>query len=75
MSEILTMPSPGHRPVEGLEPTTPQSAAGMRMKPTVSDPMPAGARPAAMALAVPPLKPPAMRSGASGLRYGPKTPL
>ena len=41
----------------------PFSAAGMRTEPPVSVPRPAAAMRAAMALAVPPEEPPAMRVG------------
>jgi len=41
----------------------PLSAAGMRTEPPVSEPSPAGAMRAAMALPVPPEEPPAMREG------------
>ena len=63
-TEIGTTPRVGHRPVLGRNPTTPHSAAGMRMEPPVSVPRPMGAKRTAMAAAVPPLEPPAMRAGA-----------
>jgi hypothetical protein len=47
------------RPYVGLTPTTPQKLAGTRIEPPVSDPVAATARPAAKALAEPPLEPPA----------------
>src|SRR6187455_1831889 len=50
----------------------PQSAAGWRIEPPVSDPSASGAIPAATATADPPLDPPGMRSTAQGLRVGPK---
>src|SRR5205814_7280390 len=55
----------------GWRPTTPQSAAGWRIDPPVSDPSANVARPAATATADPPLDPPGLRSGAQGLRVGP----
>src|SRR6516165_5696661 len=53
-------------------PTTPQSAAGWRMEPPVSDPRASGAKPAATAAAEPPLLPPGTLLGQRGLRAGPK---
>src|SRR5688572_2633668 len=50
----------------------PQSAAGWRIEPPVSDPSASGAIPAATATADPPLDPPGMRSTAQGFRVGPK---
>src|SRR6187399_1945080 len=50
----------------------PQSAAGWRIDPPVSDPSASGTIPAATAAAEPPLEPPGMRSTAQGLRVGPK---
>src|SRR5690349_10668058 len=49
----------------------PQSAAGCRMEPPVSDPSATGEKPAATATAEPPLDPPDMCSGFHGLRDGP----
>ena len=53
-------------------PTTPQSAAGWRIDPPVSDPSPRGTKPAATAAAEPPLLPPGTRSTQCGLCVGPK---
>ena len=53
-------------------PTTPQSAAGWRIDPPVSEPRASGVMPAATATADPPLDPPGIRSVAHGLRDGPK---
>jgi len=50
----------------------PQSAAGWRIEPPVSEPSASGARRAATAAADPPLDPPGVRSSAHGLRVGPK---
>ena len=55
----------------GFTPTTPQSAAGWRIDPPVSEPSPSGAYPAATAAAEPPLEPPGTRDGSCGLRVGP----
>src|SRR5436305_9907263 len=52
-------------------PTTPQSAAGWRTLPPVSDPSPAGTMRAATAAADPPLDPPGTRVVSHGLRVGP----
>ena len=54
-----------------MRPTTPQSAAGWRIDPPVSDPSASGTIRAATAAADPPLEPPGVRSGAHGLRVGP----
>ena len=55
----------------GFTPTTPQSAAGWRIEPPVSEPSASGAYPAATAAADPPLEPPGTRDGSRGLRVGP----
>ncbi len=55
----------------GFTPTTPQSAAGWRIEPPVSEPRPSGAYSAATAAAEPPLEPPGTRVGSRGLRVGP----
>jgi len=54
-----------------LSPTTPDSAAGWRTDPPVSDPSAIDAMRAATAAADPPLDPPGVRSSAHGLRVGP----
>ncbi len=59
------------RPYVGLTPTTPQSAAGCRTEPPVSEPRATRTMPAATAAADPPDEPPGTRSGATGLRVGP----
>jgi hypothetical protein len=56
----------------GFIPTTPQSAAGWRIDPPVSDPSPIGANPAATATALPPDEPPGTRLGSWGFLDGPK---
>src|SRR4051794_29200897 len=59
------------RPYDGLKPTTPQSAAGWRIEPPVSEPSDSGTICAATAAADPPLEPPGVRSSAHGFRVGP----
>ena len=56
----------------GVTPTTPQNEAGWRMEPPVSEPSATTAVPCATTAAEPPLEPPGTRSGATGLRTGPK---
>ena len=51
---------------------TPQSAAGWRIDPPVSEPSATGVIPDATATAEPPLDPPGVRSSAHGLRDGPQ---
>src|SRR5688572_20232680 len=53
-------------------PTTPQSAAGWRIEPPVSEPSPSGAKPAATATALPPEEPPGTFVGSCGFFEGPK---
>ena len=65
-------PSVGTRPYDGLKPTTPQHAAGIRIEPPESVPSAASARPAASAAAEPPLEPPAILPGAMGFGTVPK---
>jgi hypothetical protein len=60
-------PSSDTSPWLGLNPTTPQHAAGMRIDPPESVPIAPSASPSASAAAFPPLDPPATRPGASGL--------
>ena len=52
-------------------PTVLVRAAGWRMEPPVSVPMPSGAWPDASAAEVPPPEPPGVRSVSNGLRTGP----
>src|SRR5437764_3766395 len=59
------------RPYVGLSPTTPQSAAGWRTDPPVSDPSAAGTMRAATATAEPPDDPPGTRVVSHGLHAGP----
>src|SRR5438067_7463753 len=66
-----TRPYRETRPYVGLRPTTPQSAAGWRTLPPVSEPRPAGTMRAATAAADPPLDPPGTRVVSHGLRVGP----
>src|SRR5579859_3940586 len=63
------------RPKDGLNPTTPQNAAGMRTDPAPSVPIDAVHSPADTAAAEPPLEPPADLSRAQGFRVGPATRL
>src|SRR6185295_13954002 len=58
-------------PYDGLRPTTPHAAAGMRIEPPVSLPMDAKAIPDATLTADPPLDPPGERVGSFGCRTGP----
>src|SRR5262245_21404881 len=61
----------GTRPYGGLNPTTPQNDAGMRIEPPMSDPLASVVVPAASAAAAPPEEPPTAYSGFHGLRVGP----
>jgi hypothetical protein len=70
-----TMPAPGTSPWVGFMPTTPLNDAGDRREPEVSVPIPATARPAATATAVPLLDPPGEKSGPWGLTVWPPTAL
>jgi len=65
------VPSVFTRPIVGLNPTTPQREAGIRMEPPVSVPMLPKQRPAATAAADPPLEPPGIRARSHGLWTGP----
>ena len=56
----------GTSPKVGLNPVTPQHAAGILIDPPLSLPSAASTRPAASAAADPPLDPPAILSAASG---------
>ena len=58
-------------PYVGFMPTSPHRAAGWRIEPPVSEPMPSAANPAATAAALPPDDPPGTREGSCGLRLGP----
>src|SRR5262249_52710742 len=62
------------RPREGLSPTTPQHAAGIRIDPPPSLPCARHPSPAASALPAPPLEPPAVCSRFHGLRAGGHNP-
>src|SRR5439155_1137679 len=57
------------------KPPPPHSAAGIRVDPPVSVPIPAGAKRAATPAALPPLLPPGILEVSYGLRTGPKAPL
>ena len=62
------IPARLNRPKVGLKPNTPQSAAGTRIEPLVSEPSVSGTSPAATAAAEPPDDPPAIRVESWGLR-------
>src|SRR5437763_7110318 len=66
-----TNPYRDTRPYVGFTPTTPQSAAGWRTLPPVSEPRAAGSIRAATAAAEPPLEPPGTRVVSHGLCVGP----
>ena len=66
-----TMRSTSTSPNEGLSPTRPQAADGMRIEPPVSVPMDAYAIPAATDTAEPPDEPPGDRVGSCGCFAGP----
>src|SRR5438132_10724100 len=70
-----TIPVCGIRPNVGLIPTTPQAEDGQTTEPSVSVPMPAAARFAAIAAPVPLLEPHGLRSSTYGLRVWPPRPL
>ena len=65
----------GMTPCVVLNPLSPQTSDGIRIDPPPSDPVARLSMPDAMAAAVPPDDPPAVRSRAHGLRLGPKTTL
>src|SRR5699024_251298 len=67
-------PSVLRRLYVGLNPTTPQSAAGTRTEPAVSVPIASGTIPRATAAAEPELDPPAILAGSCGLVTTPKAP-
>src|SRR5208283_1384604 len=58
-------------PNDGLNPTTPQSAAGILTEPPVSDPKAPAQKPAATAAAEPPLDPPGILEESYGFLVGP----
>src|SRR5271155_2898003 len=62
-------------PTVGFSPTTPFTAAGQVMEPSVSVPIAASTSPAATAAALPEEEPHGSRSSAKGLRVCPPTPL
>ena len=61
----------GIAPSVGLNPTTPQNAAGIRIEPPPSVPMATGPAPAATVAPDPALEPPGFRAGSQGLRVTP----
>ncbi len=74
-SQWFSFGQAGTRPRLGRSPTTPQNDAGLRSEPPMSEPSASGTIPAASAHAAPPLDPPALRVGSTGLRVVPKTVL
>ena len=66
-----TSPNRDTRPYVGFIPTTPESDAGCRIEPPVSEPSAKYAIPEATAAADPDDEPPGTRSSAHGLRVGP----
>jgi hypothetical protein len=58
-------------PADCLKPTTPLQAAGMRVEPPASVPIPIGQTPAASATPAPPDEPPLVRSADQALRVRP----
>src|SRR5512145_2810866 len=72
---IGMMPARETRPTVGLMPTSELADDGQTMEPSVSVPMPAAARFAAMAAPVPELEPQALRSRAYGFLQRPPRPL
>src|SRR5438132_238758 len=75
LGEIGTTPSRLVRPAVGLMPTTPQTADGQTMEPSVSVPRAAVQSSAATAAAEPELEPQGLRSRTCGLRHCPPTAL
>src|SRR5436305_5730715 len=63
----------GTSPSVCLKPTIPQQAAGMRLDPPPSVPMPIGPSPAATAAAAPPDDPPDVRDRSQGLAARPNS--
>src|SRR4249920_2001939 len=61
------------RPRLGLRPNNPQQLAGMRIEPPPSVACAIGSMPAVIAVAEPPLEPPALYSGFQGFRVTPKS--
>src|ERR1700729_3102121 len=72
---IGIMPCCDSRPSVGFRPTMPVIDAGQVIEPSVSDPMLAGAMPAATATALPELDPQGVRSSTYGFRVSPPIAL
>ena len=68
-------PASGTRRAVGLKPTTPLSAAGMRMEPPVSEPMAISLVPSPAETPAPEDEPPGMRAGSAALPGVPKCGL
>ena len=65
----------GTSPPVGLCPATPQKAAGIRIDPPTSDPMPRATAPVATRAPSPPDEPPDVRARSQGLRVRPQMVL
>ena len=65
------LPDDGIVPAEGLNPTRPQHAAGIRIEPAPSLAVARPTMPAATAAAEPPEEPPGVRQRSQGLRVAP----
>ena len=61
----------GTRPYGGLNPTTPQNDAGIRIDPPMSEPVASVVVPAASDAPEPPLEPPGEKAVCQGLRVTP----
>src|SRR5690349_19907179 len=75
LTEIGMMPTRLTSPTVGLRPTSPLTADGHAMLPSVSVPTPIAARLAAIAAPVPALEPHGLRSSTYGLRVCPPREL
>src|SRR6516225_8902019 len=71
VEESGTIPAMLDRPLVGRSPTRLLAEDGMRIDPQVSEPIPAAAKLAATATAVPPLEPPGLRDGSYGFSVCP----
>jgi hypothetical protein len=65
------VPVTGTRPVVGRSPNRPQNAAGTRIEPPPSVPIPAADASTARIAASPPLDPPGVRAGSNGCSVRP----
>ena len=71
----IARPVIGTRPASVFNPVNPHSAAGIRIEPPPSEPVPSGIMPDAIAAAVPPDDPPGECCGDHGLTVAPKAGL